>query len=214
MATARKKRPRPISTRGTDPDAFDEMDPIVAAAEEQQRAVQEALRTEALARDAAPKRWNAAIDPSSDPFKAKHKEFRTALRDPAKTPYGIINSCFTAHEKAMLIPVDRRSNPALYKIQADNRVRYQALLKSDRFIRWAARADLAFKFTLMHYGLPVAPMNVGFEQDLSDWEEDSDEDGALQQNDRPPGGYLRFLNSYGVRHFGQRSLRGKSTSYP
>lgn len=205
-----RKRPRAITTETAHDAGLEETNRVDNSISDQERAALQVSELEATARKNGPKRWNAAIDPSSDEFKAKHREFGTALRDPTKTTAEILNSSFTAHEKAMLTPVDRRGNPALYRIQADNRIRYQNLLKSVRFKAWAARADLAFKFTLTYYGLPVAPMIIGSEQVFSDWEDGSDEGEDLLQSGRPLGGHLRFLNSYGVRHFGQSSLRGQS----
>lgn len=212
---ARKNRPRPITTNTTEDALVEEQNAIAIAITEERKAAKAARDRETKARKDAPMRWDAAVDPSSDAFRAKYREFGAALRDPIKTTDGIINACFTAHEKAMLIPADNRRNPALHRIQSDNRARYQALLKSERFKKWAPRAGLAFKFTLVYYGLPVAPMTIGFEHSFLDWEsgsDDDDDDEDPNQDGRPPGGYLRFLNSYGVRHFGQCSLRGRSTN--
>lgn len=202
-----KKRPGPIAT-----DAPLEEQPATIP-NVPPGPILEAIEREAKARGDAPKRWNAFIDPLSDEFVIKYMEFRAALDDPYKTIDGIIREHFTLHERDMLIPVAKRDNPSLYKMQEDNKARYEILFRSHRFVSWTALPDLAFKFTLVHYGLPVPPLKLDNDQSLAAWNEDDedyDEGEDPVQDDRPPDGHLRFLNSYGVRHFGEDSLRGRS----
>ncbi len=69
--------------------------------------------------------------------------------------------------RSLLLPADRKCNPALAKLQASKRDRYQALLDSARFKGWASKADLAFKLTLAYFGLLVARLTIDFKQKLS-----------------------------------------------
>lgn len=148
-------------------------------------------------------RNNPSIHPSSPSFTAALAHFTALLRDPTQTPHSIIAAHFTPHEQALLIPSESGSgsgsgsgNRALAKIQAQNRWLYGELLKSERFAGWAGRAGLGFKFTLVWFGLPVAPMR--------------DSSGEMGQRvgmgmmEEVEGEELRFLNGYaGERMFGK-----------
>lgn len=110
-------------------------------------------------------RWNPSINPAAPEFAAVLAAFRALLRDPAETVDSILESRFSAHEQAILRPCGvaddgggAPGNRALARIQEGNRWRYAELLRSERFRAWAGKADLAFKFTLVWFGLPVAPM--------------------------------------------------------
>ncbi|KAK4149934.1 hypothetical protein C8A00DRAFT_37465 [Chaetomidium leptoderma] len=116
-------------------------------------------------------RWNPAILPTAPEFTAVLSAFRTLLRDRAHTVDSILASKFSPHEQELLQPCGggvraeegkKRHNigGALARIQEENRWRYGELLRSARFRGWAGKADLAFKFTLVWFGLPVAPMGV------------------------------------------------------
>ena len=183
---------------------------------EQAKNLKMAVDREAKAQEGAPTRWNAAIDFSSAEFKAKYDEFSAAVRDPNKTVRDVLEENFTAHERAILYPVEKSTNRALYSIQIDNRSRYKALLQSERFQGWAGETDLPFKLTLVHYGLPVAPMTVDFKQRFTILDDDTDQDDEdpKEPNGGSLKGHLRFLNNFNVRHFGKdNSLRNPDPLY-
>ncbi|KAK4237536.1 hypothetical protein C8A03DRAFT_34516 [Achaetomium macrosporum] len=149
-------------------------------------------------------RWNPSIQPTSPKFAAVLQLFTRALRDPSQTIDSILASVFSRHEQELLRPCDARRNPLLAKMQEENRWRYAELLKTERFRDCAGRADLAFKFTLAWFGLPVASMGGGVEQLFRGWREadgDSDEDGSGEEGgeERTRKEALRFLNGYRER---------------
>jgi hypothetical protein len=51
-------------------------------------------------------------------------------------------------------------------------------------------------------------MTVDFEQQWTAWGDESDDEDDVE-DDEPPGGHLRFLNSYHRRAYEMDSLRGK-----
>ncbi|KAK3376930.1 hypothetical protein B0T24DRAFT_232909 [Lasiosphaeria ovina] len=158
-------------------------------------------------------RWCPEILPTDPRFTKMIREFGELLREPSTTINDILETKFAPPERELLIPMDRRSNPALATIQQQNRRRYRDLLRSARFKDWAPRADLAFKFTLAYFGLPVEPMTLDFPQRATGWDQDdrhSDDDfdePLLADRANPDIGNLRFLNGYNVRVFEKDSLR-------
>ncbi|KAK3346622.1 hypothetical protein B0T25DRAFT_282326 [Lasiosphaeria hispida] len=160
----------------------------------------------------APKRWCPEIDPNSADFAAILEDFGSMLADPSLTICDILEGTFAPHERALLLPTDRRQNPALYAIQKENRARYAELLDSERFgDEWKKTADLAFKLTLAYFGLPVAPLRADFSQQFPRFGDESDVEGEVLEagdDDAPEGGRLRFLNCYKFRSYEHDVLRG------
>lgn len=162
-------------------------------------------------------RWDLRISASDSEFLKVESDFERALAvvNPDQSIQGVLDRHFTAFEKKLLTPVDKRRHPQLYKIQRLNRKRFLRLLKSPRFESRKSTASLAFKLTLLYFGLPVAPMGFGIgindsieneeqlELDVSDDHDDAPMDLVAEEL-RP----LRFLNAYQNRMWGADSLRG------
>lgn len=173
---------------------------------------------EALLHGRARKRWNATIQPQSKEFKDVVNMFGEKLSDPKQTIRKILDEHFTAHERDLVVPADKTRNKALARIQKRNRLRYETLLKSPRFASRKGNAgSLKVKLAMLWFGMPVAPLSLGFGES-GDSGLDSDSDGdttamppniqafmCKERNEKS----LRFLNSYGMRHFGTDDLRGK-----
>jgi hypothetical protein len=214
----KKPRLEPITTAGLLDDYSEDDDSSIISSsseqgfkliEAQERAMDKALETEKKARAEAGERWDVTIDPSSDEFLDCYEEFRAALQDSGQTTEHVLEtSGFTAHERALLAPMERARNPSLHRIQVDNSRQYHHLLTMERFSQWKDKANLAFKLTMLWFGLPVAPMTVDFAQRLGTWMDDS-EDPAHESSHVLSVGRLRFLNSYGVRYYGKDALRGE-----
>lgn len=200
-------------TRSVSPGARSQIRALRRARKEEARrknrlAVNVARRDRELTL-AAPFRWNPAIDPSSATFRKVCESFRETLR--AEKDYSIdeiMRGSFTPHERSLLTPVERKRNPVLAEIQKHDTGVYSQLLRSDRFKDWAPHADLAFKFTMVFFGLPVAPMAVDFAQkwpSLVDGEESSD--SAAEEDTGAAADGLRWLNKYHSRMYGGDGLR-------
>ncbi|KAK2068149.1 hypothetical protein P8C59_002809 [Phyllachora maydis] len=160
--------------------------------------------------DEAKLRLNPTISPDSDEFRRVVHMFGAALRDQSTSQ--VMHTHFTPHERALLLPVTRRDNAALHRLQRENRMRYSRMLRSDRWRAWAPHATLAFKFAQVYFGLAVAPMHLDFAQrshgfgDLGD-EGDEGDEGDDDEEEEPPGGHLRFLNGYSARSYGHDTGR-------
>lgn len=213
-ARAQRHRPVPIQTNLPDDSARRE-ERLRAATEAQSRAqesrVLETIARDRRLRDEAPDRWQPDIDPDSDEFAAILSHFSTRLRNKHDTLDNILSEELSPHECALLTPADRADNAPLAAIQARNTALYSELLQTPRFQDWAPRADLAFKLTLVFFGLPVAPMRMSSNQawkglaEQSGW--DDDELLVPQEDGEPSNGRLRFLNEYWMRMYEQDGLR-------
>jgi len=180
------------------------------AARRKTRSVAETARRDHELTLAAPFRWNPAIDPSSAEFRDVYEGFRDKLRKEKNYSVDeIMRDSFTPHERSLLTPVvDRKANPALAEIQKHDAKVYSQLLRSDRFKDWAPHADLAFKFTMVFYGLPVAPMAIDFAQKWPSLAEEEDSsDGAAKEDTGAAANSLRWLNKYHSRMYGEDGLR-------
>ena len=180
---------------------------------QQQKENQEKL-TKDLARDkellkAAPERWRPDITPADNEFVEKLAEFKKTLAEPSTTINDILTTQFEPHERELIIPTSKGTNRALAEIQAGNRKLYSELLRSGRFRNYAPGTDLAFKLTLLFFGLPVAPITPSFEDDeqFLDISEDDDDEDDSEDFEPSPGSKLRFLNGYKVRMYEKDSLR-------
>ncbi|KAK1830139.1 hypothetical protein QBC39DRAFT_309653, partial [Podospora conica] len=212
-APRQRRRPVPIQTNLPDDPARREE--RLRAAHEAEAHAKESRILATVARDRklreqAPDRWQPDIDPNSGEFAAILNHFASRLRDQHDTLDNVLCEELAPHERALLTPVDRADNPALAAIQARNTALYSELLRSQRFRGWASHADLAFKLTLVFFGLPVAPMRMSSNQawkglaERSDWE---DELLARGEDEGPSDGRLRFLNEYWIRMYEQDALR-------
>jgi len=212
-APTQRHRPVPIQTNLPDDQARREE--RLRAADEAQARANESRVLGMVARDRklreeAPDRWQPNIDPNSDEFSTILNHFTSRLRDKHDTLDNILSEELAPHERALLTPVDRADNAPLAAIQAHNTALYSELLRSQRFQDWAPRADLAFKLTLVFFGLPVAPMRLSSSQAWkglarqSGWE---DELLIPQEDEEPSNGRLRFLNEYWMRMYEQDGLR-------
>jgi hypothetical protein len=157
-------------------------------------------------------RWNPSILPTSPKFLAALAEFSTLLRSDSHTITSILSAKFTRHERAVLTPCNPKTNPTLAAIQAANKARYTALLRSDRFKEFQGRADLAFKFTLAWFGLPVAAMGVESVAQWKGWGDESEGEWDDDEEVVEEGG-LRWLNEYGERGFGRDVEKRELFSY-
>lgn len=170
------------------------------------------VNLDAYLRTPAPRRWNAAIKPRSRAFRDVVETFQEQLTESSIEE--ILQEYFTRHERDLLIPADRRRNRALARIQRLNRVRCRMLLQSQRFSTWAGIADsLELKLAMLWYGLPVAPIEFDPEEEFETGS-DTDDDVARAETEKRAAAAdrkknsLRFLNSYGQRHFGRDHVRG------
>jgi hypothetical protein len=175
-------------------------------------ALKQAKRDKKLTRS-APSRWNPAIDPSSKEFAAKVAHFREALTATdgrAGSLDEILPKQFSPHERSLLIPVDRERNSVLADIQKRNARSYSELVRSERFRKWVEKGgdQLAFKLTMLWYGLPVAPLRLDYWRGWQAYggagsdDDETDTDEWMKWDEREPeGGRLRFLNGYHVRMY-------------
>jgi hypothetical protein len=172
-------------------------------------------RRKALLRTEPRQRWNASVKPRGQAFKEIVSIFEEKLAEPETTVQNILDEYFTRHERELVIPADKRRNRALAKIQRRNRARYRILMRSQRFAPWADQATtLKLKLAMLWFGLPVAPIEFDWEDelasgsdtadDIAEIETDKNREKAAKDENR-----LRFLNSYGQRHFGRDHLRSK-----
>ncbi|KAK3317779.1 hypothetical protein B0T19DRAFT_297554 [Cercophora scortea] len=186
-------------------DVPEDMTKKPATVKDQKKALSEMWRKDQNARDKAPDRWKPDISPEDEAFKTVLSTFDQALKNKSSTIDSILKQSFSPYERDLLMPVDRRSNLALARIQAENKQRYRDLLNSPRFKDYQHRADLAFKFTLLHFGLPVSPMVVDYYQQWSGVEELSDDEDM--EIDDLARSRLRFLNRHQKRVYERDSLR-------
>ncbi|KAB5584974.1 hypothetical protein GE09DRAFT_10506 [Coniochaeta sp. 2T2.1] len=167
------------------------------------------MRLQKIAR----RRWNAAIKPRSPRFQKTLTMFREKLK--GSSIEAVLDQFFTRHEQDLLIPADKRRNPALAWIQRNNRDRYRRLMRSPRFaIVQGYEATLELKLTMLYFGLPVSCIQIDpvdeFDCDTDTADDEAEvetekrrEEAAKKQNK------LRWLNAYGNRHLGRDNLRSK-----
>jgi len=183
---------------------------IKRAVQKRERAKREVRRDRRLAATAG-LRWDPIIDPSSSKFQERLQSYHNLLnqKEGLTTIEQILRVNFSKHERDLLLPADRRHNPALAAIQSRNKVLYGELLRSKRFKKWAPKADLAFKLTMASYGLPVAPLTVDYAQQWAVDESDLDGAGSdwVRDNGEPAEGRLRFLNHYHERMYEWDGIR-------
>lgn len=213
-APAQRHRPAPIQTNLPD-DAARQAERLRAATEAHARAkesrVLETIARDRRLREEAPDRWQPDINPDSDEFAAILSHFKNRLRNKHGTLDNILSEELSPHERALLTPAHRADNAPLAAIQARNTALYSELLQTPRFKNWAPRADLAFKLTLVFFGLPVAPMGMSPNQawkglaEQNGW--DDDELLIPQEDAEPSNGRLRFLNEYWMRMYEHDGLR-------
>jgi hypothetical protein len=172
---------------------------------------------------AASTRRKPEIDPSSSEFYNVFNWLTTRSEEELISVQDVLDEHFTPHEHSLLTPANPRTDRALSQIQRLNRVRYFALMETERFKEWRDEAgNLVFKLTMLWFGLPVAPVDdLPADSEDEGWEETVGEEDGLEavgqykhdKSYQPVGEPLRFLNSYGVRYFGDDSLRGKCLLY-
>jgi len=183
---------------------------IKRTVQKRERAKMEVRRDRQLAATVG-LRWDPNIDPSSSEFQERLQSFNDLLNqtEGPTTIEQILRFNFSQHERDLLLPADRKRNPALAAIQSRNKVLYAELLRSKRFKKWAPKANLAFKLTMASYGLPVAPLTVDSAQQWAADESDLDGAGSDWMRDKgePAEGRLRFLNDYHVRMYEWDGIR-------
>lgn len=170
-------------------------------------------------------KWNRSklrckplIDCRDAEFKAALQKYTSELQQ--KSVHNVLTDNFSNHEirKFESGYVDSKRLPVIYQTQKEDAARFKATMS-----RWPwmeldenVRSSLAFKLTLMHFGLPVEPMrftdalnlsgplaNLGFTSTFLDDDEDEidddDEMTFVPEELRP----LRFLNYYDKRGYGK-----------
>ncbi|CAM1508589.1 Fc.00g054370.m01.CDS01 [Cosmosporella sp. VM-42] len=153
--------------------------------------------------ETAAARINPAIRPDEDDWKSMNKEFRELLATD-KTIQQILSMYFTQHEAKMFVPEDRHDIKALQQRNTD---RYYALLNG-RFKD--VPRNLATKFTMMYFGLPVEPMISPFDELLAKIE--TREPEAQRYRVDPP---LHYLTAHNRRNWGEDSMKGdEALNYP
>jgi hypothetical protein len=162
----------------------------------------------------ARQRWNASVKPRSQAFREIVTIFEEKLEEGYMTVQEILEMYFTKHERDLVIPADKRHNMALARIQRRNRDRYRMLIRSQRFAPWADQANsLKLKLGMLWFGLPVAPIEFHPDDEFESGSDTADDIAEAETDKRREeaarnGNSLRFLNSYGKRHFGRDNLRG------
>lgn len=173
-------------------------------------------------------RWQPTIQPGDPVFQTRLAAFQAELR--AKSVNDVLSAHFSSYEIQKVANgfVPKARLPAIYAAQHAEARRFRALMArapwNDRTHRKANPSPLAWKLTLLWFGLPVAPMRfedaLGMTdniftragavtpfRDLDDDEgaerdDDADEDvdmSFVPDNLRP----LRFLNYFDKRGFGR-----------
>ena len=171
---------------------------LQADREKTARAQRRYLAKQVKLRQDAPKRWNSRIMPDDEEFGNILDTFHALLANPSMSLVDIFGDYFTSYEQSLLLPASKKQNPVLARLHTSNRKRYDALLESPRFRDWSSRADLGFKLTLAYFGLPVAPITIDFDQQVSlDVHEDDEVEDP--KDPTPYGGHLRFLSKYAKR---------------
>lgn len=148
-------------------------------------------------------RVNPLIDPNSDEFVEKEKEFLSLLRHEELTLRQILQSCFTDHEVSLLTPMSEP--PELVEWQKDNTLRYNRLLQTSFKDK---QSTTQLKMAMTYFGLPVAPLKMGRIQSVTPLDVDFLEDQTIFQADP-----LEFLDDYTERSWGNPNLRSKSIHY-
>ena len=141
-------------------------------------------------------RINPAIDPENEDWKRMYEEFSQLLTT-HKTLQQILSMHFTRHEARMFSPGDRHDVKAMQQRNTD---RYYALLEGT--LKTLPR-DLATKFTMMYFGLPIEPLISPLDELLAEMEPREPE-GQRYDIDPP----LHFLTAHTVRNWGRDSMKG------
>lgn len=214
--TGTRRQPAPAASRARQRIQDNNNNPGDKPAEhdapQEQEQDAEYHRREALFRTPAPRRWNATIRPDSQAFREIVGIFGEKLQ--TSSVQDILEQSFTRHERDLVVPVDKRRNASLARMQRRNRARYRMLMRSRRFSDWAGQAgSLEFKLAMLWFGLPVAPIGFGLDDEAGSGSDTAD-DKAEKETDRRREeavrneNTLKFLNRYGKRQFGVDSLRG------
>ncbi|KAF4436792.1 hypothetical protein F53441_13177 [Fusarium austroafricanum] len=158
---------------------------------------------EYVSSDTAAKRFDLLIDPNDEKWVRKHKFFTERL-DSDSPVKEIIRENFTYHESRLLSPSDRDD---IKELQAANAKRYKDLLNG----HFKGVVDsLATKFTMMYFGLPVAPIEDTLKDIAMMMGLETEKDPLY--NIKPP---LHFLTAHDRRNWGKDSLRGtEAPVYP
>ena len=148
-------------------------------------------------------RVNPLIDPMSEEFVEKEKEFLSLLRHEELTLKQILQTCFNDHEASLLTPL---SEPAeLVEWQKDNTLRYNHLLQTSFK---GKESTMQLKMAMTYFGLPVAPLKMGRLQSVTPMDLDFFEDKTVFEGDP-----LEFLDDYTERCWGKPTMRSKSMQY-
>lgn len=186
------------------------------AAEAQRSAAEEALaahlENEEIKHRNIPKRWNLSISPDDDAFQDVLDFFRRELADPNKSINDVFEANFTSHEQSLIHPADKKRDPALAKLQAINRKRFNKLLAGQKFKNSALPVDMPFSLTLLYFGLPIAPRTFGPRLTMGITSDTDDDVVDEKELNEPEGGHLRFLNAYHSRLHNNDLYRGKTIS--
>ncbi|KAI1459835.1 hypothetical protein F4805DRAFT_33171 [Annulohypoxylon moriforme] len=137
-------------------------------------------------------------------FKRIFKYFSTLLNDTMLTIQEILERTFEPHEIRLL---EAAAAPSpLASLQRDNIIRYQRILET-RFK--GQKQSLELKFTLLFFGLPVAPINPGLPQLDVPKDLDFGMDDLVKKSDP-----LEFLDSFSERTYGDPSKRVTDPYFP
>lgn len=162
-------------------------------------------------------RWNARIDPNNTEYLRVLTDYQDALKK--DSVHNVLAENFSHHEirKFESGYVDKKRLKVIYDQQKIDAAAYRDKLAQLPWRDYDAdtKASLAFKLTMMHFGIPVEPMrftdplnlsgplgNLGLTSAFEDDDDDDDVDENLTfvpEELRP----LRFLNSYDRRGFGK-----------
>lgn len=163
-------------------------------------------------------RWNTDIGPNNTEYRKALKHYQDALIE--KSVDDVLADNFSIHEirKFESGYVDKKRFEAIHDRQKNDAAAYKDKLAQPPWRDYDAdtKASLAFKLTMMHFGLPVEPMrfadslnlsgslgNLGLtfaSEDDVDEEDDFDDNLTFVPEELRP---LRFLNSYDQRGFGK-----------
>lgn len=144
-------------------------------------------------------RFNLSISPKDADWNKVHAKF-SKLLESEKTLETILAENFTHHETRMFIVSDRAD---IKEIQKQNTRRFHSLLES-RFK--GIEPNLATKFAMMYFGLPVEPLISPLDELRSLWI--GDKDDGPRYTIEPP---LHFLTAHADRNWGKDGHKGTFT---
>ncbi|KAI0179073.1 hypothetical protein GGR52DRAFT_288477 [Hypoxylon sp. FL1284] len=148
-------------------------------------------------------RANPLIDVNHPDFLRMEQYFLNLLRNTRFTILEILENTFDSHEIQLFEPV--ASPPELARLQRDNTLRFQRLLRT----RFQGRiSTLQLKMAFLYFGLPVAPMKPGGYQVPGPVDLDFGEDATVFRFDP-----LEFLDDYTERSYGDSSKLVTSTHF-